>query len=68
MNTSDQVAITVNDLAYVPSWGTAAADDTLVLDTPDGDNTLTLATQDMAANNTYTLPAAFHQALTIIDL
>ena len=24
-NTSDQVEITVNDLAYVPSWGTAAA-------------------------------------------
>ena len=55
-NTSDQVAITVNDLAYVPSWGTAAPDDELVLDDQSGNFTTTLTTGTQSANKTITLP------------
>ena len=55
-NTSDQVAITVNDLAYVPSWGTAAPDDSLVLDDQSGNFTTTLTTGTQSANKIITLP------------
>ena len=55
-NSSDNVTITVNDLAYVPSWGTAAPDDELVLDDQSGNFTTTLTTGTQSANKIITLP------------
>ena len=56
-NTSDQVAITVNDLAYVPSWGTAAPDDELILDDQTGNFTHTISTQNQTSNLELLLPS-----------
>ena len=67
-NTSDQVAITVNDLAYVPSWGTAAPDDQLVLDDQSGSFTTTLTTGTQSASHTLTLPAAAPAANKILEV
>ena len=55
-NSADNVTITVNDLAYVPSWGTAAPDDELVLDDQSGNFTTTLTTGTQSANKIITLP------------
>ena len=55
-NSADNVTITVNDLAYVPSWGTAAPDDSLVLDDQSGNFTTTLTTGTQSANKIITLP------------
>ena len=57
-NSNDQVAITVNDLAFVPSWGAAAPDDQLILDDQSGSFTTTLTTGTQSANRTLTLPTA----------
>ena len=66
-NTSDQVAITVNDLAYVPAWATPAADDSLVLDDSDASHTFTIATGNQSANRAWTLPTAAPNANQIIQ-
>ena len=56
-NTSDQVAITVNDLAYVPGWATPAPSNQLILDDSDGTNTFTINTNNQSTNLQWTLPA-----------
>ena len=56
-NTSDQVAITVNDLAYVPGWATPTPSNQLVLDDSDGTNTFTINTNNQSNNLQWTLPA-----------
>ena len=55
-NTNDQVAITVNDLAYVPGWSVAAPDDELVLDDQSGNFTTTLTTGTQTASHIWTFP------------
>ena len=55
-NSNDQVAITVNDLAYVPSWGAAAPDDSLILDDQSGNFTHTIKTQTQSSNLELLLP------------
>ena len=55
-NSNDQVEITVNDLAFVPSWGTAAPDDELILDDQSGNHTTTLTTGSQSASHIWTLP------------
>ena len=56
-NTSDQVAITVNDLAYVPGWATPAPSNQLVLDDSDGTHTFTINSNNQSTNLQWTLPA-----------
>ena len=56
-NTSDQVAITVNDLAYVPGWATPAPSNQLVLDDSDGTHTFTINSNNQSQNLQWTLPA-----------
>tara|TARA_B100002019_G_scaffold227680_1_gene200899 strand:- start:403 stop:2259 length:1857 start_codon:yes stop_codon:yes gene_type:complete len=55
-NSNDQVEITVNDLAFVPSWGTAAPDNELILDDSDSSNTFTITTGNQTSDLTWTLP------------
>ena len=66
-NSNDQVEITVNDLAFVPSWGTAAPDNQLVLDDSDSSNTFTLTTGNQSANRTWVLPTAAPSANQMIQ-
>ena len=55
-NSADQVEIRVNDLAFVPSWGTADPDDELILDDQTGNFTTTLTTGTQTVNHIWTLP------------
>lgn len=66
-NSSDNVIITVNDLAYVPGWATPAADDSLVLDDTDASNTFTIATANQSADLTWTLPTVAPGANQMIE-
>lgn len=55
-NSNDQVTINVNDLAYVPSWGTAAPDDEVILEDQSGNFQHTLTTNTLSQDFTFILP------------
>jgi hypothetical protein len=61
------VRIRVVDMALTPSWGDAPTEDSLVLDDTDGTNTFTIATANMSANRTWTLPTTAPSANQIIQ-
>ena len=66
-NSGRNVRIRVVDMALTPSWGDAPTEDSLVLDDTDGTNTFTIATANMSANRTWTLPTAAPTANQIIQ-
>ena len=66
-NSGRNVRIRVVDMALCPSWGAAPTEDSLVLDDTDGTNTFTIATANMSANRTWTLPTAAPTANQIIQ-
>lgn len=62
-NSGRNVRIRVVDMALCPSWGAAPTEDSLVLDDTDGSHTFTIATPNLTANRTWTLPSAAPTAL-----
>lgn len=53
-NSGRFVQINVVDMALTPGWG--GAQDNVVIETPNGQNSVTLNTANMAANTTFTFP------------
>lgn len=66
-NSGRNVRIRVVDMALCPSWGAAPTEDSLVLDDTDGTNTFTIATANMSANRTWTLPTTAPSATQMIQ-